>query len=334
MDKKNIIVASIWLLLFFVTIITQTSQMVLSLLFTLFVLTFSEEIVSKYINNKVLQKISSSILSIITILIVLISLYYAITIMAKDLIDVAHNSQDNIIKKLSFLGINNIDQLYKKFIEYINNNLIVVSGSAIVLFKVIIGFILGFVFHFSTVDHKYDQTLEAAIINDLRKYGNKIFISFRNIIEIQVIVAILNTIIISTLAFGFYLSGETLPFWYIIIPLASILSLIPVVGNILINLMLALCTIQISFVYLIIGLTSFLIAHKLELILIGKKIKEKIDISFILVLLSMLLGELLFHSMSGMLLGMVIVLSLLLIAREIKYPEDDEKFKEQLENVK
>lgn len=322
MDKKNIIVASIWILLFVVVILTQTSQMVLSLLFTLFVLTFSEEIVSKYINNKVLQKISSSLLSITTILIVIVSLYYAITYMAKDLVDVANNSQDNIIKKLSFLGVNNLDQLYKKFIDYINNNLVVVSGSAIILFKVIIGFILGFVFHFSTIDHKYDQTLEAAIINDLRKYGNKIFISFRNIIEIQVIVSLLNTIILSILALGFYLSGEILPFWYIIIPLASILSLIPVVGNVLINLMLALCTIQISFVYLIIGISSFLIAHKLELILIGKKIKEKIDISFVLVLLSMLLGELLFHSMSGMLLGMVIVLSLLLIAREIKYPDE------------
>lgn len=319
MDKKNIIVSSIWLLLFFVTIITQTSQMVLSLLFTLFVLTFSEEFVSKFIKNKKINKIVSSIFSITIITFVIVSLYYAIVFMSKDLVNLANDSQNNIIEKLSFLGINNIDELYKKFIDYINNNLVIVSGSAIVLFKVLIGFILGFVFHFSTIEHKQEETLEAAIINDLTKYGNKIFIAFRNIIEIQIIVAILNTFIISILSLGFYLSGETLPFWYIIIPMTTILSLIPVVGNLLINLMLVLCTIQISLTYVLIGVGSFLIAHKLELIVIGQKIKQKIDISFILVLLSMLLGELLFHSMSGMLLGMVIMLSLSLIAREIKY---------------
>lgn len=319
MDKKNIIVSSIWLLLFLVTIITQTSQMVLSLLFTLFVLTFSEEFVSKFIKNKKINKIVSSIFSITIITFVIVSLYYAIVFMSKDLVNLANDSQNNIIEKLSFLGINNIDELYKKFIDYINNNLVIVSGSAIVLFKVLIGFILGFVFHFSTIEHKQEETLEAAIINDLTKYGNKIFIAFRNIIEIQIIVAILNTCIISILSLGFYLSGETLPFWYIIIPMTTILSLIPVVGNLLINLMLVLCTIQISLTYVLIGVGSFLIAHKLELIVIGQKIKQKIDISFILVLLSMLLGELLFHSMSGMLLGMVIMLSLSLIAREIKY---------------
>lgn len=322
MDKKNIIVASIWFMLFFVTIITQTAQLVLSLLFTLFVLTFYEEIISKFIKNKMFQKTISSIMSVITIILIITSFYYAITYMAKDLIILAKDSQNEIIKNLSFLGINNISELYEKFITYINENLIIVAGSAFVVLKVLIGSILGFVFYFSKLEYRHKvENLEEAVINDLIKYGNKIFISFKNIIEIQVIVAILNTIIISILSFAFYLSGETLPFWYIIIPLTTIISLIPVVGNLLINFMLILCTLQISLIYVLIGVGSFLVAHKLELIVIGQKIKDKINISFILVLLSMLLGELLFHSMSGMLLGMVIMLSLSLIAREIEYKD-------------
>lgn len=328
MDKKNIIVASIWFMLLLLTIITQTSQLVLSLLFTLFVLKFSDQILSKFINHIYIKKILSSTISIITISLIIVSFYYAITFMTKDLIELTNKSQNSIIDNLSFLGIHNINELYNKVIEYINNNIIVVTSSAIVIFKVFIGTILGFVFYFSTLEYRENvENLEVAVINDLIKYGNKIFISFKNIIEVQLIVSILNTLIISLLSFGFYLSGEALPFWYLIIPMTTILSLIPVVGNILINFMLVLCTLQISIIYAIIGVGSFLVAHKLELIVIGKKIKQKINISFILVLLSMLIGELLFHSMSGMLLGMVIMLSLSLVAREIKYEE-----KKRIEN--
>lgn len=320
MDKKNIIVGIIWILLLALVILTQTSQMVLTMLFTLFILTYSEEKTSIYIKNKKFQKIASSIISITIITAVIIALYYSLVYMAKDLMDIAENSQEKILKNIEFLGITNIEQIYQKVISFIKQNVVIFSNSAIVLFKIFIGFILGFLFHFSIIEHNKENTLEAHIINDLKKYGEKIFLSFRNIIEVQVLVSIMNTIIISILALGFYLSGETLPFWYIIIPMAAIVSLIPVVGNLIINLMLVLGTLQISVVYVLIGVGSFLIAHKLELIIIGRKIKEKINIPFLLVLLSMLIGELLFHSMSGMLLGMVIVLSLINVAREIKYP--------------
>ena len=80
-----------------------------------------------------------------------------------------------------------------------------------------------------------------------------------------------------------------------------------------------LSTIQISLIAAIIGISIFLVAHKLELIIIGKKIKEKINVSFILVLMSMLIGELLFSSMAGMLLGMVFMLAICLITRDIEY---------------
>lgn len=82
-----------------------------------------------------------------------------------------------------------------------------------------------------------------------------------------------------------------------------------------------LSTIQISLIAAIIGISIFLVAHKLELIIIGKKIKEKINVSFVLVLMSMLIGELLFSSMAGMLLGMVFMLAICLITRDIEYKE-------------
>ena len=48
MNKKNIIVLSIWIFLFGLLVFTKSSQMLLALLFTLFVLTFSENFIKKY----------------------------------------------------------------------------------------------------------------------------------------------------------------------------------------------------------------------------------------------------------------------------------------------
>ena len=323
MDKKNVIVLSIWIFLFGLLVITKSSQMVLALLFTLFVLTFSENFIKKFSKNKKINKYISTFTSIIILTLVIIGLYFSISFMSKDLLVLIKDSQTHLIANLNFIGINNINDLSEKLIDYINSNLQILSNGLIVVLKILIGIIFGFVFYFSSLRFKAEGTLESAIINDLRKYGQKIFIAFKNIIEVQIIVATLNTLIISILALGFYLYGEILPFWYIIIPITFILSLIPVIGNIMINVVLLLSTIQISLIAAIVGISIFLFAHKLELIVIGKKIKEKIDVSFILVLISMLIGELLFNSMAGMLLGMVIMLSLCLITREIKYIKED-----------
>lgn len=54
MNKKNIIVLSIWIFLFGLLVFTKSSQMLLALLFTLFVLTFSENFI-KNIYQKIIN---------------------------------------------------------------------------------------------------------------------------------------------------------------------------------------------------------------------------------------------------------------------------------------
>lgn len=320
MNKKNIIVLSIWIFLFGLLVFTKSSQMLLALLFTLFVLTFSENFIKKYLskNNK-LNKYISTVISVFILVLIVFGLYFAISFMSKDLLVLIKESQNHLHTNLGFLGIHNLDDIIEKLNNFVKENMQILSNSLVTILKIFIGFILGFVFYFSSLKFKSENTLEAAIINDLRRYGQKIFSAFKNIIEVQIVVAILNTLVISILSFCFYLYGETLPFWYIIIPTTFVLSLIPVIGNLLINLFLLLSTIQISLIAAIIGISIFLVAHKLELIIIGKKIKEKINVSFILVLMSMLIGELLFNSMAGMLLGMVFMLAICLITRDIEY---------------
>ena len=226
MDKKNVIVLSIWIFLFGLLVFTKSSQMLLALLFTLFVLTFSENFIKKYLskNNK-LNKYISTIISVFILVLIVFGLYFAISFMSKDLLVLIKESQNHLYTNLGFLGIHNLDDIITKLNNFVKENMQILSNSLVTILKIFIGFILGFVFYFSSLKFKSENTLEAAIINDLRRYGQKIFSAFKNIIEVQIVVAILNTLVISILSLCFYLYGEILPFWYIIIPTTFILSL-------------------------------------------------------------------------------------------------------------
>lgn len=330
---KNIIVGLIFLVIAFLIITTKTSQMFLAMLFSLFVLNFSEKISGNFIDSskKMLQKFSSFLISAFILFGLGWALYQSFKYMALDLNQLIQVSQPKIIEFLNKLGLKDIEsvsQFYNIIIDFVKGNVGFIASGAGLIIKVIIGLLFGLVFHFSVIHVASSDTVKGAVINDLTYYSDKIFNSFKNIMEIQVLVSMMNTIIISVMALGVtyiwtMLDGSPepkfLPYWYVIIPLTAILSLIPVVGNILINLILIMATIQISPEFVLVGLGLFLVIHKLELILVGKKMKEKVDMPFPLILISMLLGEFLFHSMSGMLLGMVIILTISNILSEMKY---------------
>lgn len=88
------------------------------------------------------------------------------------------------------------------------------------------------------------------------------------------------------------------------------------------SIILMMSTVQISLTYVGVGIGMFLIIHKLELLVIGNKMKEKMNLPFIFILISMILGEFLFHSMSGMILGMVLVSTLSMIMKNIEFKKD------------
>lgn len=331
---KNIIVGVIWLVIGYLIITTQTSQMVLAMLFSLFVLNFSENLTDKYIiNHAKWKKILSVFLSITILTTVITGLYFSFKLMANDLnllIQESHPKIISILQKYNY-DLNSMNEIYDYIYIFFKENLNFITGGVGLLIKVSIGIIFGLIFHFSKVTEKENNTLEGKVMNDLLYYSEKIFISFKNIISIQILIALMNTTIISIMALGItyvwtYIisNGQEamfLPYWYIVIPITFVLSLVPVVGNILINLILIMSTVQISPTFVVFGLLLFLIIHKLELIVIGKKMNEKVNVPFSFIIISMALGEMLFHSMSGMLLGMVILLTFSLITKEIKYDD-------------
>lgn len=328
---RNIILGIAWMLLLGVVMLSHTTQMFLSMLFTVFVLHMSENLSEKIIGVKTkFKKFLSIIISIVILSVIGFALYHSVLSMWGDLNEMLHKSQPIIIEKLHSYGVQNnittISDLYSMVLDFIKLNVGFLTFSAGLVIKVIIGILLGIVVHFSQIVPKVlHENAWDSILYKLLEQSTVIYNSFRDIMGIQIIISLMNTTIISIMALGltYVIYGQVLPYWYVIIPLTAILSLIPVVGNIMINVILILATVQISPTYVLVGVGLFLVIHKLELIVIGKKMKEKVDVPFVLILFSMLLGELLFHSMSGMLLGMVLMVSISKILKSIPLVNND-----------
>lgn len=321
---SNVIVSITWLLLSFLIISNNLGQMLLSILFTIFVLDFSENI-SK-VNNQKIKKLVSLLLSILIISAVSYGMYKSIQFMWLDFNKMIDQSEELIINQLKALGfsdsINTISDAYALIFNFLKSNLSVVTFSAGLVLKVILGVILGVLFHF-TSSFKVEQNSNDSwdnIMHKLTYQANVLYLSFKDIMSIQVKISIMNTIIISILALGitniFY--GQFLPYWYVIIPLTAILSLVPVVGNLILNAVILLSTIQLSPIYAGFGIGMFVLIHKLEFLVIGKQMEQKIGVALAIVLISMIIGESLFHSMSGMFLGLVLLVTLSRLLKQLE----------------
>ncbi len=320
---RNTIVAVFWGLITFLVIQSHTSQMFLAMLFTVAVLHLSEFIAEKYLTKDKSKKIISLILSASILSSVGYSLYLAFVFMGQDIGHLIEASQPAIKEALGEFGLEKnfqtISDLYTILIVFLKANIGFITFSAGLLLKVIIGIILGVVVHMSHIDQQNTSNAWGSIVHTINSQCKVIYTSFRDIMSIQILISLMNTTIIAAMALGltYVIYGQVLPYWYVIIPLTAILSLIPVVGNIMINIILILATVQVSPTYVLVGLGLFLAIHKLELIVVGNKMNEKVNVPFIIVLFSMILGELLFHSMSGMMLGLIIMISLSKLLREI-----------------
>lgn len=318
MSKKyaNTIVGFVWLLLLYLIIVNNMSQLLLTMLFVVFILHFSEDFTGKYFTNLTIKKIVSLVFSFVVISLAIYALYKSIEFMWIDLNVMIVKSEELIFTKLKHLGVSDsistIKDAYLLIFTYLKSNLGALAFSAGLLLKVLLGIILGILFHFSKFNFiKIDNTWDY-IMSNLSSQSTLMYYSFKDIMSIQFKIALMNTVIISTLALVitplFY--DQFLPYWYVIIPLTIILSLIPVIGNIALNLIVFLSTIQLSTEFAFAGIAMFLFIHKLEFLVIGKQMEQKIGITLVIVILSMIIGESLFHSMSGMFLGLIFLVTL------------------------
>lgn len=205
-----------------------------------------------------------------------------------------------------------INYLLKMSLEYIKNHLNILSAVGTNSLQILVGILFGVLFFL----YKEKQILAPEnywfkTTESFKFYLNNLFEGFKTIMRLQFMVAFLNTISLSILSFVIapIFTGDLLPYWYILLPLTAIFSLIPVIGNLIINVLIFFISINVSILFSVIAIIYFFVVHKLELFAIAKLLGKKEDIPFLFIALSMLLGELYFQSMLGILLGITFLLA-------------------------
>lgn len=210
--------------------------------------------------------------------------------------------------------------LLKVSLEYIKSHLDIVSEVGKNSLQIIIGLIFGVLFFSYEIKTIVpENNVWSHFIETITVKLKIFFESFKTIMQLQVIVSIMNTISLSILSLGIakLITGEFLPYWYILLPLTAIFSLVPVIGNIIINLLIFFISINISLTFTIIAIIYFFLIHKLELVVIGKLLGNKVSVPFLFVAISMLLGELIFNSMLGILFGITFLLTIRTIMKNM-----------------
>lgn len=328
-----------WVSVFTLIVYMKMAAFVFALLFSMFVLNLVyESLIRINIRHKALASLISSI--IIATLIYLV--FKSFSFLLKDLTVFLIESEAVINKTLKELGIqetfiHNISDLYKWVAEQLTANLGVVKNVGVTMLKVILGIVFGLIiFHHSITPMEEEESLWNLAEYKIYNFSYQIFNSFRSIMVTQVLISLMNTITISIFAMIItrLYSGEFLPYWYIIIPLVTIFSLIPVIGNLMVNVLIGVAALQVSMHYIIITIGYFFIVHKMELFVIGKVLHKRMKVAFVLILFSMIIGELIFSSMVGVILGMVMLFVLLSTLKSYKIDFVSEEEKEELPNLK
>ncbi len=199
----------------------------------------------------------------------------------------------------------------KSLLTYIKNNISIIASLGANFLQILIGIILAVSF-FANVNAAIPNNNWGKFIDAIKFYLNNIFNSFKTVMQIQILVAILNTLSLFLLSFLIapIFTGDIMPYWYILLPLSFILSLVPVLGNVVINIIIFIVAINISLVFTIISIIYFFITNKLELVIIGKILGHRTNVPFLFIALSMFLGELIFSSLLGILFGIVSLLTI------------------------
>lgn len=270
------------------------------------------DMIDKYAKNKTY----SIFISISALILILFSAFTAASYLSQNLDELLKVDLDQYKPILTKLGIKvpvnmDINFITKTALEYIKNNISILTSIGANSIQIIIGIILAISF-FTYKDIGIPDDNWGKFINSIQFYFKHIFTSFKTIMKIQILVATLNTVTISflSLVIAKLLTGEFMPYWYLLLPLSFILSLIPVIGNVIINIIIFIIAINVSIYFMIISIAYFFIMHKLELIIIGKILGHKTNLPFLLIALSMFIGELIFNSLLGILFGTISLLAM------------------------
>ncbi|MCV2525722.1 MAG: hypothetical protein N4P95_01575, partial [Candidatus Lightella neohaematopini] len=177
------------------------------------------------------------------------------------------NIKRHIPKFLLIFLPNNIEDLKSKIILLLESNLVVIRDMirAIIriLLTIFIGIIIGAIISLNKPNNNYSY-----FISQLNKRIHFLSLAFHNVIIAQIRISLVNTLLTAVMII------IILPIFNIFIPLKKILitstfllGLIPIIGNLISNILIIFSSLSVSLTVGVIILIYLIIIHKLEYVL-------------------------------------------------------------------
>jgi predicted PurR-regulated permease PerM len=191
------------------------------------------------------------------------------------------------------------------------------SSSAKILVHVIIGMILGALVAFSFL-HKDEKIILKPFNAELLKRISIFANVFSHVVFAQVKISSINTMLTAAyLYIALPLFGIDMPYSKTMVLLTFLFGLIPVLGNLIVNVVVVAISLTVAFKVAVISLIFLIVVHKLEYYINAKIVGSKLKISIWELLIAMVLMESIF-GVIGVVLAPVIYGY---IKEELKYNE-------------
>jgi len=320
--KENLLIPIGWIYLFLLASLFVSLGLIKLIVFLLFIYLVSDLIING-IGNHIPYFSKRFMLYITSIFIVSVFIIILITIIPKTIkdfpsytaiIEKTLNEQLTILVHKYNINLDIIDFKSKSFDWMKQNvrqtfNILQTIGKNIFLF--LLAIIINFVIIQNTIKKRSKSSISDLQQNNLYSYFtnftmekiNVFYNHFKMVMSAQLIISIINTIL--TIGILFVLQ---IPYKSILIVFVFIFGLLPVIGNIISNILIcSAALIWAGFWQFIAALTFLVVIHKLEYFLNSKIIGHFTSLPIYITLLALIIGELLFH-ISGMILAVPTVL--------------------------
>lgn len=181
----------------------------------------------------------------------------------------------------------------------------VTSNSAKLFAHIIIGLILGALVAFSLLSQDHESSDKPLIIA-LKARLSSFAKIFSLVIFAQFKIAMVNTILTAIYFFAILpLFGIEMPYGKTMVLLTFLLGLIPIIGNLVVNVIVVAISLTISFKVAIVSFIFLILVHKLEYYINAKVVGGNLKISIWELLIAMIVLESIFGIM-GVVLGPVV----------------------------
>ncbi|WP_367670698.1 hypothetical protein [Sodalis-like secondary symbiont of Drepanosiphum platanoidis] len=245
---------------------------------------------SRFLEPLINKKISRYIIIFIIILIfliIIILLIYKIFIYINLIKFIKIKNIDNFLSYIYEKIIYNIPNIYLKevyilkkyFLFLIKKNIYntkyFIQNFFHIIFNIFIGFIIGLIIS-TNINYNSNNYLKIQCLKRL----NNLSIAFKNVIISQIKISIINTLLTSIIIIVFFpIFGINLIYKNFLILITFIFGLIPIIGNIISNIIIIFISLYTSVKVSFIMLIYLIFIHKLEYFLnvkiIGNKINSK-----------------------------------------------------------